>query len=296
MYKKPAKPTEFIVKEEVGLMAFLMQQMEGISRTKVKSFLSNRWIQVDGRVVTRYDHPLHAGISVQIKRGPVPGSKAGRFSSPKEVDIVFEDDSLLVVNKRPGLLSMGKPGLNNLQTLLNQYLEHSRQGCHAHVVHRLDRETSGLMLYAKEVSLQQQLVHGWKMYVTDRRYVAIAEGWVEKDEGTVSSYLTEDSMYHVHSSLVDNGGKRAETRYRVLRRGRDYTLLELFLETGRKNQIRVHLQDIGHSVAGDRKYGSTTDPLGRLALHAYKLSFSHPVTGEKLNFETPLPTPFLKCL
>ena len=162
-----------------------------------------------------------------------------------------------------------------------------------YVVHRLDRETSGLMMYAKDEKTQNTLRDNWHRLVKDRRYVAIVTGNVEKDEGMVRSYLTDRKLY-VSSSPYDDGiGKLSITHYHTVKRANGYSMLELKLETGRKNQIRVHMQDIGHPVVGDRRYGNEDiDPLGRLALHAFKLCFQHPVTGEQMEYETPYPPSF----
>ena len=152
------------------------------------------------------------------------------------------------------------------------------------------------MVYAKDVQTQQSLIHGWQELVTDRRYVALVEGELEKKQGVVRSWLTEDKRFITHSSPTDNGGKYAVTHYNVLASANGYSLVECELETGRKNQIRVHMAELGHPVVGDSKYGSGKDVIRRLGLHAYMLCFKHPVTGKRLRFETPVPACFEKCL
>ena len=152
------------------------------------------------------------------------------------------------------------------------------------------------MVYAKDVKTQRTLIEGWQELVTDRRYVAVAEGVLKKQSGTVESWLTEDKHFVTHSSPVNNGGKFAVTHYNVLRTSNNYSIVELELETGRKNQIRVHLADLGHPIVGDFKYGSSDERLGRLGLHAYVLAFHHPVTGKFLRFETPIPDSFERLL
>ena len=173
---------------------------------------------------------------------------------------------------------------------------HESQHARSHLVHRLDRDTSGLMVYAKDVQTQQTLIDGWQELVTDRRYIALVEGELEKPVGCVRSWLTEDKRFITHSSPVDNGGKYAVTHYKVLNSCNRYSLVECVLETGRKNQIRVHMAELGHPVVGDAKYGSRNDVIRRLGLHAYMLCFVHPVTGKRLRFETPVPASFEKCL
>ena len=152
------------------------------------------------------------------------------------------------------------------------------------------------MVYAKDVQTQQTFVDGWQELVTDRRYIALVEGEFEKTQGCVRSWLTEDKRFVTHSSPVDNGGKYAVTHYNVLTSSNGYSLVECVLETGRKNQIRVHMAELGHPVVGDSKYGGKNDPMRRLGLHAYMLCFTHPVTGKHLRFETPVPFCFEKLL
>lgn len=170
----------------------------------------------------------------------------------------------------------------------------SRQNCSIHVVHRLDRDTSGLMIYAKDYETEQILEHNWHNIVYDRRYVAVVSGEIIEDGGTISSWLKDNKAYITYSSPVDNGGKYAVTHFNVLARTTEHTLVEFKLETGRKNQIRVHSADIGHPVCGDVKYGNGDNPLRRLCLHAYLLCFYHPITGERMEFETPIPPSFRK--
>jgi 23S rRNA pseudouridine1911/1915/1917 synthase len=182
----------------------------------------------------------------------------------------------------------------NVKTVLDDYFKKSRQKCSAHVVHRLDRDTSGLMVYAKDMETEQILEHHWHDIVYDRRYVAVCSGEVMEDEGTIENWLKDNNAYVTYSSPVDNGGKYAITHWHVLARTAEHSLVEFKLETGRKNQIRVHSADMGHPVCGDVKYGNGDDPLHRLCLHAWLLCFHHPVTGEPMEFETPLPTAFKK--
>lgn len=208
--------------------------------------------------------------------------------------LVYEDAYILVVEKKEGLLSVSteRQKERTAQHILNEYVKRSHRFNRVFVVHRLDRETSGLMMYAKDEKTQNTLRDNWHDIVTDRRYVSIVSGDMEKDYGTVESWLTDRKLY-VSSSPVDDGeGKFAVTHYKTIKRANGYSLVELDLETGRKNQIRVHMSDLGHPVIGDRRYGSECDPLGRLALHAFKLCFYHPVTRELMEFETPYPTAF----
>ena len=278
----------FNVTEATQLLPFLMEKMHGISRNRVKALLTNRVVLVDNKITTHPLTELVPGQLVQLDR-----SKHKMAFHSKDIDIVYEDPYLLVVDKRPGLLSMSNnTRQETVQTVLNRYLEKGGGRNTSHLVHRLDRDTSGLMVYAKDVQTQQTLIRGWQELVTDRRYIALVSGELEKPDGVVRSWLTEDKRFIIHSSKVDNGGQYAVTHYHLLEKGNGYSLVELELETGRKNQIRVHMADLGHPVVGDHKYGSDDDSIRRLGLHAYMLCFRHPVTGKYLRFETPVPECF----
>ena len=278
----------YVVAEPAPLLEFLLANV-GLSRSKVKATLQGRGIKVNGKTVTQFDFPLQPGTKVAVSR-----SKRNQqgFKS-RYVKIVYEDRWLIVVEKREGILSMaaGHSTLN-VKTVLDDYFKKSRQKCTAHVVHRLDRDTSGLMVYAKDMETEQILEHNWHQLVYDRRYVAVLSGEMEDDEGTIENWLKDNKAYITYSSPVDNGGKLAISHFHVLDRTTEHSLVEFRLETGRKNQIRVHAADMGHPVCGDTKYGNGDDPLHRLCLHAWLLCLTHPVTGERLEFETPVPTPF----
>ncbi len=283
-----------MVKEPMELMEFLATQMPQASRTKLKSLLSKRIVFVDNVITTQYNFPLKPGMKVQISR-----SRNNHEFHNKLLNIVYEDAYLIVVEKKPGLLSVSteRQKERTACTILNEYLKRSagRQS-RVYVVHRLDRDTSGLMMFAKDEKTQHTLRDNWHKIVFDRRYVAVVAGEMEKDQGIVRSWLTDRTLY-VYSSPTDDGGKESVTHYRTIKRANSYSLVELHLETGRKNQIRVHMQDLGHPVVGDGRYGfEDINPIGRLALHAFKLCFYHPVTGEKLQFETPYPADFKKLL
>lgn len=284
-----AKYTIYNVSEPAELMDFLMQKMAGISRNKVKTLLASRVILVDNAIVTQYNFELKPGMKVQMTR-----AKNNREFRNPMLKLVYEDAYIIVVEKKEGLLSVSteRQKERTAQHILNEYVKRSHRFNRVFVVHRLDRETSGLMMYAKDEKTQNTLRDNWHDIVTDRRYVSIVSGEMEKDCGTIESWLTDRKLY-VSSSPVDDGeGKFAVTHYKTIKRSNGYSLVELELETGRKNQIRVHMSDMGHPVIGDERYGSDCNPLGRLALHAFKLCFYHPVTGELMEFETPYPTAF----
>ena len=287
-YGREGEYEHYEVQTSCQLLDFLLSNVPQ-SRTKVKSILQGRGIRVNGKTVTQFDFLLSPGMKVAVSK-----SKRNQQSfKNRYVKIVYEDRWLVVIEKQPGILSMaaGHSSLN-VKSVLDDYFKKSHQKCTAHVVHRLDRDTSGLMVYAKDIETEQILEHNWHQIVYDRRYVAVLSGEMEQDEGTIANWLKDNKAYVTYSSPVDNGGKYAVSHFCVLDRTTEYSLVEFKLETGRKNQIRVHAADMGHPVCGDSKYGDGNDPLHRLCLHAWLLCFHHPVTGEPMEFETPVPTPF----
>ena len=282
------------VKESGTLMDFLLQKMGGMTRTSVKNLLARRIVRVDGRVETRPDTMLAVGSEVVI----MPEQGARLFSHPK-LRIVYEDDYVIVVEKQVGLLTVSAhPGSSETTALsiLKDYVKKSDKHNGIFVVHRLDRETSGLLVFAKSRELQEYMRTYWRQLVTKRTYVAIIEGIMPEPEGTIRTWLSEDpKTTMVYSSPVDDGGKEAVTHYKQLKANEDYSLLELNLETGRTNQIRVHMASKGHPVVSDRKYGSgKVPPIDRLGLHARVLEFIHPATEQTVHFETPVPRDFLR--
>ena len=290
-YTPPPKMTRLKVSEATQLMDFLLAKMGGMSRSSVKSLLGHRQVTVNEKVVTQFDYMLKAADSVVINstRGNV------ELVHPK-LRIIFEDSDLIVVEKKEGLLSVttGRETETTAFLILKNYVKKSSTRNKIYTVHRLDRETSGVLVFAKHSDAQHILRDNWHEIVTKRVYVAVVEGKVEKESDRIVSWLTENEIsLKISSSRTDNGGKEAITNYRVIKSNDEFSLLEIELETGRKNQIRVHMESIGHPIVGDRKYGSTTT-IGRLALHARVLEFYHPMTSEPLHFETPVPKEFLK--
>lgn len=281
----------YTVTADCQLLEFLLATLP-MSANKVKDTLKGHGIRVDNRMVTRYDFPLHQGMTVSVSNS----KRQEKFKS-RYVSVVYEDRWLVVVEKKVGILSMaaGHSTLN-VKSVLDDYFQRSRQKCRAHVVHRLDRDTSGLMVYAKDIETEQLFEHDWHNIVYDRRYVAVVSGEMEDDEGTVANWLKDNKAYITYSSPTDNGGKYAVTHFHTLYRTTRHSLVEFILETGRKNQIRVHTADMGHPVCGDVKYGNGDDPIHRLCLHAYRLCFTHPRTGEAMEFDTPIPAAFNRLM
>lgn len=290
--KARAQYTDYLVKEPMGLMDFLAAKMPDASRTKLKSLLTKRVVYVDSVITTQFDFALKPGMKIQISK-----DKGRKEFQNRLLKIVYEDSYIIVVEKKEGLLSVNteRQKERTAYTILNEYVQRSGRQYRVYIVHRLDRDTSGLMMFAKTEKAQQVLRDNWHSIVTDRRYVAVADGEMEKDYDTVVSWLTDKTLY-VSSSDYDDGGSKSITHYRTIKRANGYSLLELELETGRKNQIRVHLQNLGHPIIGDGRYGGemTPNPIGRLALHAFKLCFYHPITDDLMEFETPYPADFKK--
>lgn len=279
----------YTVRGEATLLDWLLANLKE-SKSKVKATLKNSGIKVNGKFRTQFDYPLHNGDRVSVSK-----SKKNNTFHSKFLKLVYEDQYLVVIEKNVGILSMaaGHSTLN-VKTVLDDYFRRTRQHCTAHVVHRLDRDTSGLMIYAKDIQTEQILEHDWHNIVYDRRYVAVVSGEMEDDEGTIANWLKDNRAYITYSSPVDNGGKYAVTHFHVLDRTATHSLVEYRLETGRKNQIRVHSADMGHPVCGDVKYGNGDNPIGRLCLHAYILCFYHPINHKRMEFETEIPADFRK--
>ena len=302
---KRKQDTSFRVEAAAELMPFLLSKLGGMTRTSVKQLLSQRRVTVNAGIQTRHDTPLKAGDVVQVLQGR--GNIELRH--PK-LRIIYEDDALIIVEKKNGLLTVPynpKSSEMTAYSILKEYVKKESKRNTVHVVHRLDRETSGVLVFAKSPELQEYMRTYWRQLVTKRTYVALVEGVFEQKEGTITTWLTEDPHTGmVYSSPQDDGGQKAVTHYKVLKstimgegdQELAVSLVELNLETGRTNQIRVHMQSVGHPVIGDRKYGHGNEysPVDRLCLHAKVLEFIHPMTEKKVRFEAAMPKEFMKPL
>ena len=286
--RKPGKERQVTVKENNTLLPFLFDLLKEQSRSSVKALLSRGQISVNGKTTRQFDTELCPNdiVGINYGRGKV------EFNNPL-LRIIWEDDDIIVINKREGLLSVSTDRVKERTAyrLLSDYIKQNDPYGKIFVLHRLDRDTSGIMMFAKNFQVKEALQSNWAKVITNRTYVAVVEGRPEKDTDLIVSNLVENKKMQVFVSL-ENGGKEAITRYRMLQTNERYSLLELQLETGRKNQIRAQMQSIGHSIAGDSKYGAETNPAGRLMLHARKLCFIHPTTGEEMRFETRIPDSF----
>ena len=278
----------------MGLLEALFALMPDRKRTTVKDFLRLGQVKVDGQVVTRHDIPVTAASAIDVNTS----RQWQTFSNPR-LKIVYEDDDIIIVNKGYGLLSVGTGKINDgtAYALLRDYLKRQDPRLKLFVVHRLDQHTSGLMMFAKSIEAKETMQHNWNNMVLERNYAAVVEGRVDEEKGTEKSYLAENTQHLVYSVKEETpGSKLAVTNWTKVRSRNGYTLLDVSLDTGRKNQIRVHMHDMGHPIAGDKKYGARTSPIHRLALHARTLRFIHPVTRRDMRFEIPLPASFSKLV
>ena len=281
---------EFIVPAETALLPFLLDCLSHKSRNHVKGILKRGQVSVDGKICTAHAQPLRPGQRVHVLlHVPLAHEKL-------PFPLLYEDDDILVVDKPAGLLSIstGKEQEKTAYRLVNEYSKIQSPPGRAFIVHRLDRETSGVLLLAKNERVKQILQDNWEEAALRRGYIALVEGKVQPAQNRIVSWLKQTKTLLMYSSSRKDDGKLAITNYKVLQADENYSLLEISLETGRKNQIRVHMKDIGHPVAGDKKYGAQTDPLERLALHANVLIVKHPVTGEEMRFEAAVPGSFIK--
>lgn len=290
---KPDAIESFKVDEPSTLLTFLMGAMPSRPRTAVKALLKYGQVKVGTTPTTQWDMPLDKGDEVQVN-----------FTRPFHVfrnprlRLVYEDDDILVVNKGYGLLSVSTDNIKEgtAYSILREYVKWSNPANKIFIVHRLDRDTSGLMVFAKNVQAKDALQHNWNNMVLERKYLAVVEGIPERASDTIRSYLTENVRHEVYSTDVKGEGQLAVTRYSTLMKGKGRAMLEVDLDTGRKNQIRVHMKEMGHPIVGDRRYGAGPSPIHRLALHARTLRFVHPVTRQEMAFTTPIPAAFLSLV
>lgn len=227
-----------------------------------------------------------------------PFKKPAKKYEPRGLSIIYEDKFFIVVKKANGLLTIGTAKERNktAQSLMSEYVKrgNAKSPARVYIVHRLDRDTSGVLIFAKDERTKNNLQEHWGDY--SKKYLTVINGTLEKKEGTITSYLAENKANIVYSTEDETEGKLAQTAYKVIKETKDYSLLEIDLLTGRKNQIRVHMADAGHPVAGDVVYGKGFKRIRRLALHAASLSIIHPVSKRKMTFETDMPNYFKELI
>ncbi len=264
-------------KEE--LMKYLLKELKGYSRNNIKSLLKYKQIRVNGKAISQFNYVLNEGDTVEISK----------FRSDDDLDVLYEDDYLIAINKPANLLSVRNArGEHTAISLILEYLDKSNVNAKVFVLHRLDKATSGVFMVAKDEKIRNMMQDNWNEIVKVRGYYAVVEGVVSKS-GKIVSKLEENSDGYVFSS---HNGKEAITNYKVMKKGVDYSLLDVKIETGRKNQIRVHMKELGHPILGDLKYGQKSKKIKRLALHAYRLDFVHPITKKRVNIECKKPNEF----
>lgn len=285
-----ADTSVYTVEESTELLPFLLEMMTKSSRNSVKSVLTRGQVAVDGKMVKQHNHLLQVGQTVTILKNQAALNENKLIG----VSILHEDEDIIVINKEAGLLTMASKNENEMTAYrqLTDYVKNSNPKNRIYIVHRLDRDTSGVLLFAKSEEVKEALQEKWNEIVEERLYTALVEGVVRKKEGTISSWLKESKTFKVYSSPTDNGGQHAVTHYKKVQSSKQFSLLEVRLETGRKNQIRVHMEELGHPVAGDKKYGSIVNPIKRLGLHATVLALLHPRTGELVRFHAEVPKVF----
>lgn len=281
----------FEVKEEVTLLPFLFSSLSGLSKSEVKSMLKYKHIAIKGSAVTQFDTPLSPGDIVQVNFG----RSFYKFNNP-QVKVIYEDKWFVVIEKASGLLSVANDTARekNAFHIVRDYVRHDNPDAEIYVCHRLDQYTSGILVFAKDESLMMELRSNWDFYVKERRYVCVTENIPARPEDTIESLLTQNEHLRVHSTNDETVGRLAVTHYKVIQTRGRYALVDVEIFTGKKNQIRVHMSEMGCPIAGDMKYGAETNPVRRLMLHNYRLSFIHPVTGELMRFTLPTPSVFRK--
>jgi 23S rRNA pseudouridine1911/1915/1917 synthase len=266
----------------------LLETLKGKSRNNVKSLLSHKLVALDGKPVSQFDTPLTAGQKVTILSVPAP--KNGTLPFP----ILYEDEHLIVVNKPAKLLSVAtdQEKTKTAYHMVTDYVKSQHIDNRIFVLHRLDRDTSGVLMFAKDAETKEIFQNQWNNIIRRRGYRALVEGVPSPAQNTIKSYLVETKTHMIFSGDPGPGAKEAITNYEIMKVGGGYSLLDISIETGRKNQIRVQMKEIGHPVAGDKQYGARTNPIGRLCLHANELSLVHPVTGEHMSFIAKTPRDF----
>lgn len=284
----PKSIREFKVYVKTTLMDFLIFKMPETSRTKIKSLLSHHQVAVGGVPVSQFDYQLVPEDIVTISKKSI--SQHQRQNLP----IIYEDDDIIAINKPSGLLSIasdkekGRTAYRLISDYVSSFDKHNR----VFVVHRLDEDTSGVLVFAKSAKVQNALQNNWQQIVETRAYYAIVEGKMEKDSEVLRDYLSENNLHLVYVTKDKANGKLAITEYKVIVYKEPYSLLDVHLGSGRKNQIRVQLGKRGHYVIGDDKYGEPSNPIKRLGLHAYRLTLTNPLSGKKYDFQTPMPESF----
>ncbi|MFV0250364.1 MAG: RluA family pseudouridine synthase [Bacilli bacterium] len=283
---------EYIVQSDTKLLEFLFNNIENKSKNNIKSLLFRGNIFINNKNTTQFDYILKKGDIITIKTTKTSSNQLDAL------EILYEDKDLIAINKKPKLLTIAteKENQNTAFRKVSDYLKIKNINNRIFIVHRLDNDTSGVLLFAKNEKVKQILQNNWDTLVLKRNYIAVVEGNLKKEKGTVRSWLKENKGFMVYSSNKFNDGDEAITNYQLIKKNDKFSLVDINILTGRKNQIRVHMKDIGNIIVGDKKYGSTIDPIRRLCLHANILEFNHPITNKIIKIESKIPTNMKKLV
>ena len=282
----PSKVKVFIVHHETELLPFLLEKMAPLSNTNVRHIIANHQVSVGGAPVSLFAYKLYPEDEVLVSYNRIAKHQ------PRKLDIIYEDDDIIAINKPSGLLSIAsdREKGKTAYRYVSDYLTAKDRNARIFVVHRLDEDTSGVLIFAKNYKIREALQNHWQEIVSKRGYYAVVEGEDIPDEGRLENYLAENDLHLVYVTKNKTIGKLAITNYEKIAAKNGYSLLDINIETGRKNQIRVQLGNIGHHVIGDDKYGEPANPIHRLGLHAYQLTLKNPLTGQEYDFKTNMPS------
>ena len=285
---------KFISNEEDILINVLRNNLKKYSKNNIKSFLTKEMVLVNNKVQTRYDYLVHKTDKIEIRETKIKVSKI-----KNDLNIIYEDDDLIVVNKPHGLLSIATKEEKEytLYHFVSSYLKEKNKNNKVFIIHRLDKDTSGIVIFAKNQKTKNLFQNNWDSIVRERKYYAVVNGTLKDKEGTIKNYLVEnDKSFMVYSTKNKNEGKLSITDYKVLKENKDYSLLDINIKTGRKNQIRVSFKDLGNPIVGDKKYGDGKSLIKRMALHQYKVELIDLRNNKKIIFKTEMPTSFKKLI
>ena len=283
------KKQDYINHDNITLLNSISNFKKDLSNKTIKNYIKNGMVTVSNKIITNSSYLLHDGDKVEI-------SYSKRIIPEYNLDILYEDDYLIAINKPSGLLSISNDKEKEITAyrMVSDYVKQNNKNNYIFVVHRLDQDTSGVLMFCKNEKIRDKMQDNWNTIVKKRGYIAIVDGKLSGN-GTIHSYLLENKQQFVYSSK-NNQGKEAITHYSVLKSNNNYSLVQVFIDTGRRNQIRVHLSEKGYPIVGDKKYKCMTNPIKRLCLHANILEFIHPVTKKLIHIESDIPSEFKKII
>jgi len=276
------KKQTFIATKKDTILNIIYNFKKDLSKKTIKNYLKNNMIKVNNQTITIPSHLINPNDEIEI-------SYQKKLIPNYNLDIIYEDDYLIAINKPTGLLSISNDHEKDITAyrMVSDYYKTTNKKNYIFVVHRLDQETSGILLFAKNQHIKDKMQESWNTITKKRGYLALVEGYI-KPTGTFHSFLKEDKLGFIHSTKSPLG-KEAITHYQLLTKNNNYSLVQVFIDTGRRNQIRVHFSENNTPIVGDKKYRAKTNPIKRLCLHANILEFIHPVTKKLIHLETNLP-------